>query len=72
MERPAGHARAGIDRREIWSSINMLDRIRPPPRAWAKAIAASKPHLRGHALVDVLAVSSGWIDTGLDLARARR
>lgn len=35
--------------------------------AWAKAIAASAPHLRKSALVDVLAASSGWVDTGLDL-----
>jgi Protein of unknown function (DUF3047) len=35
--------------------------------AWAKAIEANAPHLRKHAIVAVLAVSSGWIDTGLDL-----
>ncbi len=35
--------------------------------AWEKAIAASAPHLSRHALVEVLAVSAGWIDTGLDL-----
>ncbi len=35
--------------------------------AWAKAIAASLPHLRGHAIVEVPASSPGWIDTGLDL-----
>ena len=29
--------------------------------------AASAPHLSQHALVEVLAVSAGWIDTGLDL-----
>jgi hypothetical protein len=35
--------------------------------AWAKAFEASRPHLRNCAIVDVLAASSGWIDTGLDL-----
>jgi Protein of unknown function (DUF3047) len=35
--------------------------------AWAKAIAASLPHLREHAIVGVLATSAGWIDSGLDL-----
>ncbi|HUI22576.1 MAG TPA: DUF3047 domain-containing protein [Methylocella sp.] len=35
--------------------------------AWTKAIAASLPHLRNHAILDVSASSPGWIDTGLDL-----
>lgn len=35
--------------------------------AWVKAIEANAPHLRQHAIVAVLAASSGWIDTGLDL-----
>ena len=35
--------------------------------AWEKAIAANASHLSRHALVEVLAVSAGWIDTGLDL-----
>jgi hypothetical protein len=35
--------------------------------AWVKAIEANARHLRQHAIVAVLAASSGWIDTGLDL-----
>ena len=35
--------------------------------AWTKATEASRPHLRSCAIVDVLAASAGWIDTGLDL-----
>ncbi len=35
--------------------------------AWAKALEISRPYLRNRAIVDVLAASSGWIDTGLDL-----
>jgi hypothetical protein len=35
--------------------------------AWAKTLEAGRPHLRNSAIVDVLAASSGWIDTGLDL-----
>jgi hypothetical protein len=35
--------------------------------AWAKALEISRPYLRNRAIVDVLAASSGWTDTGLDL-----
>jgi hypothetical protein len=35
--------------------------------AWAKALEISRPYLRNRAILDVLAASSGWIDTGLDL-----
>jgi hypothetical protein len=36
---------------------------------WAKAVEASLPHLRQHAIVGVPAASAGWIDTGLDLSK---
>ncbi|MCI0466296.1 MAG: DUF3047 domain-containing protein [Beijerinckiaceae bacterium] len=36
--------------------------------AWENAIEASKEHLRKHAILEVKAACSGWIDTGLDLA----
>jgi hypothetical protein len=35
--------------------------------AWAKAIEASSSCLRGHAIVEVSALSPDWIDAGLDL-----
>ncbi|HTV34698.1 MAG TPA: DUF3047 domain-containing protein [Methylocella sp.] len=35
--------------------------------AWGKAIEESRAHLRWGVIVDVLAASSGWIDTGVDL-----
>ena len=35
--------------------------------AWAKAIAVSSSCLRGHAIVEVSALSPNWIDAGLDL-----
>jgi|GEM_PF-704296 len=36
--------------------------------AWRKAIEESHAHLRLGVIVDVLAASSGWVDTGVDLA----
>jgi hypothetical protein len=46
-------------------------RVQPDPAAaksaWAKAIEATGPHLRKHAIIEVPAGSRGWIDTGLDL-----